>query len=676
MAVNLSPFGGVGAQFLDNSGNVLTGGKIFTYAAGTTTNQATYTSSLGNTPLPNPIILNAAGRVPTGEIWLTDGLIYKFVLTDSNDVLIATYDNITGINSNFVAFTNEQEIQTATAGQTVFNLTTITYQTGTNSLSVFVDGVNQYGPGAQYAYLETNSNTVTFVNGLHVGAQVKFTTSALTTSNATNASVVAYDPPFTGAVSTNVEDKLAQTVSVYDFGAVGDGVHDDTNAFKAALDYVKTLPWGRPIVLDEGPFLITDTLVLDSARQAFLGNKTVIIFTPSTGNKDCIYVGNPANPGPPLGDWLYNCVIKDVEIRSTTGFNGLVGIHTQATSNMILEDINLYGFYGTNCKGLFIEGAEMHKAKRIQIFASYPIYITRCDFATLSDTYLVATATTPCVFVETAVDNFLMDGNNVWAIFSHGFYWDQASAVNPKLCLNVKIANVRAEQEKDINGYIIWINRTNGLQNLILENIYGGNTTPAGTSCNGIYLKTVYDAHIYDFRYVNGSGIGLVLSNDCDLVKLTSCSWIPGSTINVGSLKTIESFSPLLGQIPTDALFALSYGERLTQEQATSPTITLAPDAIYQITRDSFYPGAEINGVLVVTSGDGSSALIAVRFNKVTNLLVQDAANRFSVTAGNASTINVYRSAAGVIDIQNKTSLTQSLTYSLLGKLQGLPPPI
>jgi len=238
MAVNLSPYGGVGAQFLDNSGNVLTGGKIETYAAGTTTPQATYTSSAGITFHPNPIILDASGRVPSGgEIWLTDGLLYKFVLRDSANVLIATYDNIAGINSNFVNFTNEQEIQTATAGQTVFNLTTTSYQPGTNSLSVFVDGVNQYGPGAQYAYLETDSDTVTFVNGLHVGASVKFTTSQLNSSGATDSSQVSYAPAGSGAVTTTVQAKLRQTVSVKDFGAIGNGVADDTAAIQACFDY-------------------------------------------------------------------------------------------------------------------------------------------------------------------------------------------------------------------------------------------------------------------------------------------------------------------------------------------------------------------------------------------------------------------------------------------------------
>ena len=138
MAVNLSPVGGVAAQFFDNSGNVLTGGLLYSYLAGTTTPAVTYTSSSGITAQPNPIVLNAAGRVPdSGEIWLTDGISYKFVLKDSNDVQIATYDNIVGINSNFVNYTGQSEIQTATQGQTVFTLTTIQYLPATNNLSAF-----------------------------------------------------------------------------------------------------------------------------------------------------------------------------------------------------------------------------------------------------------------------------------------------------------------------------------------------------------------------------------------------------------------------------------------------------------------------------------------------------------------------------------------------------------
>lgn len=264
MSVNLSPVAGVAGQLFDNNGNPLTGGKIYTYSAGTTTNQTTYTSAAGNVAQSNPIILDAAGRVPAGEIWLTDGLLYKFVVTDSTDVLIGTYDNIIGINSNFVNFTNEQEIQTATAGQTVFNLTTMQYQPATNSLSVFVDGVNQYGPGAQYAYIETDDSTVTFVTGLHVGAQVKFTTSAINASSYGDASQISYTPPFTGGVTTNVEAKLAQTISLKDFGAVCNGLIDDTAAVQAAIAYVFT---DNATLIVPGPTLVSANLTFAQATQ-------------------------------------------------------------------------------------------------------------------------------------------------------------------------------------------------------------------------------------------------------------------------------------------------------------------------------------------------------------------------------------------------------------------------
>lgn len=96
MTVNLSMLAGAGQQFFDNNGNPLLGGKLYSYAAGTTTPQATYTTAAGNVAHANPIILDSAGRVPGGEIWLTQQTVYKFVLASSTDVTIATLDNITG----------------------------------------------------------------------------------------------------------------------------------------------------------------------------------------------------------------------------------------------------------------------------------------------------------------------------------------------------------------------------------------------------------------------------------------------------------------------------------------------------------------------------------------------------------------------------------------------------
>ena len=95
MALFLSPV--CQGQAIDVNGNPRTGGKIYTYLAGTSTPTATYTTEAGSTPHANPIILNSLGQTPN-PIWITSGLSYKFVETDSADVVIRTIDNIDGVN--------------------------------------------------------------------------------------------------------------------------------------------------------------------------------------------------------------------------------------------------------------------------------------------------------------------------------------------------------------------------------------------------------------------------------------------------------------------------------------------------------------------------------------------------------------------------------------------------
>jgi hypothetical protein len=192
MAVNLSPVGGVAAQFFTSTGAVLTGGKIYTYLAGTTTPTPTYTTSAGNVARTNPIVLDAAGRVPgSGEIWITGNLFYKFVLKDSNDVLIGTYDNIS--------------------------------------------------------------------------SQVN-----------TDASLVTYTPAGIGAVTTTVQAKLRETVSVMDFGATGDGSTDDTAAIQTALNST-----AKEVFFPAGTYSITGVTLTASAttpqKLTGIGNPKLLL---------------------------------------------------------------------------------------------------------------------------------------------------------------------------------------------------------------------------------------------------------------------------------------------------------------------------------------------------------------------------------------------------------------
>lgn len=94
---NLSPE--LRKRYEDTSGNPLAAGKLYTYQAGTTTPQATYTDNTTTTPHANPIILDANGEI-AANVWLDPTLSYKFVLKNSSDVTQWTLDNVVGTLTN------------------------------------------------------------------------------------------------------------------------------------------------------------------------------------------------------------------------------------------------------------------------------------------------------------------------------------------------------------------------------------------------------------------------------------------------------------------------------------------------------------------------------------------------------------------------------------------------
>jgi hypothetical protein len=162
---NLSSFAGAGAQFFDDNGNPLTGGKVYTYAAGTTTSLATYTTTTGAVANTNPIILDAAGRTPN-EIWLAVGTLYKFIVKTSADVLVGTYDGLPAINDPYSI--------NALLGSV----------TGTNAIAaVATPAITVYAAGATYTFIAANTNTAATtisINGLAAKSITKNGSVALT----------------------------------------------------------------------------------------------------------------------------------------------------------------------------------------------------------------------------------------------------------------------------------------------------------------------------------------------------------------------------------------------------------------------------------------------------------------------------------------------------------------
>ncbi len=188
MAVSYSLFANAGYQFFDNNGQMLSGGKLYTYLAGTNTNLTTYNSSAGTVANSNPIILDSSGRL-TSEIWVTNGVSSKYVLKTSTDALIATWDNIPSLS-------------TALNGS------------GTANGVAYFNSINQFTSGANLTFDGNNlaaSGSVTAGSSMAVGTNLTVGgTATVTGTIASTGGITSATPAVTQAASDS-STKIATT---------------------------------------------------------------------------------------------------------------------------------------------------------------------------------------------------------------------------------------------------------------------------------------------------------------------------------------------------------------------------------------------------------------------------------------------------------------------------------
>lgn len=126
-------------QWIDGNGDPIVGAKVYTYAAGTNTPQATYTDYTGNTQNANPVIADADGYT---EIWIDRALAYKYEVTDADDNLIYTVDRINYAGSSGQSQTFAAGSAAAPSINFVGALTSGFYSPGANQVGVSTNGVS------------------------------------------------------------------------------------------------------------------------------------------------------------------------------------------------------------------------------------------------------------------------------------------------------------------------------------------------------------------------------------------------------------------------------------------------------------------------------------------------------------------------------------------------------
>lgn len=146
----------------------------------------------------------------------------------------------------------------------------------------------------------------------------------------TNAAFVEYDPQGAGAVQTTVQAKLRETVSVKDFGAVGDGIANDSAAIQLALNSIPAS--GGKINFPKGTYLLKDIDIIDKEGISIdFGDSTINI---AAGAQYAFKMENTSSLFKRGGIW------ENATFGTGSASVGLIWIDGGAWSNQVFNRIN------------------------------------------------------------------------------------------------------------------------------------------------------------------------------------------------------------------------------------------------------------------------------------------------------------------------------------------------
>ena len=453
------------------------------------------------------------------------------------------------------------------------------------------------------------------------GAAMSFTQTLLG-----DASTVSFLQAGAGAVSRTTLSKLRDIISVKDFGAVGDGVADDTTEVQATIDYAESVG-GSTVYFPDGTYLVSATLSIESSGVHLVGAgrlSTIIQFAP-TVNDVCISFAAGASQ-------IGRCSVRDLSIMSSDSTFTKTALDVTDTNAFLLSEVQIGGtvdisgtlyWSGANSIGLRTRGREFGIIRNVWITADRPLLISQnpndsskaLDHFDFDDLQLIANAN-PCAEVEDGcrLVNITFYAAQPWVRGTYGFYWvdTQATAQNSS---GLAFSGIRTEGGTDSAAYSIYISLS-GAGSSFLQDVSVKQSLLEGGR-HGFFFRNVRRVDLENDTYAGGAG--------------DTCLDMTGITNSVLSLNNV-----VMGASTTLTLTNLV---RVMESRPTQTTYPIGEFAVYAFTgRDGLRHSIVATADLAAAATSNISGTIVIEDGGVgnRNLVIYAGGERFRIDGGAA----------------------------------------